>query len=133
MFVPHGEEVTAVDTLENRHREAMEVAAVDITYLRIGGEAEPECTGASRAGVQAKVENPLVGKRIGPPGDLGFDVIYEGRGEPHSDCVGEVMASATSAVTSERKKAPPGGSREGPFSSLRTDVPAIMRCVRGGT
>ncbi|WP_293787639.1 hypothetical protein [uncultured Aeromicrobium sp.] len=54
MFVPHGEEVTAVDTLENRHREAMEVAAVDITYLRIGGEAGPECTGASRAGVQAK-------------------------------------------------------------------------------
>ena len=88
--VPQGDEVTAVYTIENRERKEVEISSVEITFLRVEGGG-PECTGASRAGVQAKVENRLVGKRIDRESDYDFDVIYEGRDTPVPDCVGATI------------------------------------------
>lgn len=88
--VPQGQEVTAVYTIENRERKEVEISSVEITFLRVEGGG-PECTGASRAGVQAKVENRLVGKRIDRQSDYDFDVIYEGRDTPVPDCVGATI------------------------------------------
>ena len=88
--VPQGDEVTAVYTIENRERKEVEISSVEITFLRVEGGG-PECTGASRAGVQAKVENRLVGKRIDRQSDYDFDVIYEGRDTPVPDCVGATI------------------------------------------
>ncbi len=88
--VAQGDEVTAVYTIENREREEVEIASAEITFLRVEGGG-PECTGASRAGVQAKLENRLVGKRIDRLGEYDFDVIYEGRDTPVPDCVGATV------------------------------------------
>jgi len=85
--VPEGEEVTVLYTVENRERETMEVSSAEITFLRVEGGG-PECTGASRAGVTAKLENHLVGKRVERQSNLDFDVVYEGRDAPHADCAG---------------------------------------------
>ncbi|MCK5890951.1 hypothetical protein [Aeromicrobium sp.] len=88
--VPEGAEVTALYTVENREREEVEISSAEITFLRVEGGG-PECTGASRAGVQAKLENHLVGKRIDRQGEYDFDVIYEGRDTPVPDCVGATI------------------------------------------
>ncbi|WP_229054036.1 hypothetical protein [Aeromicrobium sp. Leaf350] len=94
--VPEGDEVTVVYTVENREREAVEISSIEIKSLRItGGGAE--CTGASRAGVVAKLENHLVGKRIEQRGELDVDVIYTGRDEPHPDCVGATIQADVDA------------------------------------
>ena len=88
--VPEGEEVTVLYTVENRERDEVEISSAEITFLRVEGGG-PECTGASRAGVQAKLENRLVGQRIDRQGEYDFDVIYEGRDTPVPDCVGATI------------------------------------------
>ncbi|MEG9225920.1 hypothetical protein [Aeromicrobium sp. Sec7.5] len=88
--VPEGEEVTVLYTVENREPEEVEISSAEITFLRVEGGG-PECTGASRAGVQAKLENYLVGKRIDREGEYDFDVIYEGRDTPVPDCEGATI------------------------------------------
>ncbi|GAA1730543.1 hypothetical protein [Aeromicrobium alkaliterrae] len=88
--VPEGDEVTVSYTVENREREAVKISTVEIKSLKMSGGG-PECTGASRAGIVAKVENHLVGKRIEQRSDLDFDVIYTGRDEPVPDCVGATV------------------------------------------
>lgn len=88
--VPEGEEVTVLYTVENRERDEVEISSAEITFLRVEGGG-PECTGASRAGVQAKLENHLVGKRIDRQGEYDFDVIYEGRDTPVPDCEGATI------------------------------------------
>lgn len=88
--VPEGEEVTVLYTVENRERDEVEISSAEITFLRVEGGG-PECTGASRAGVQAKLENHLVGKRIDRQGEYDFDVVYEGRDTPVPDCEGATI------------------------------------------
>ncbi len=88
--VPEGEEVTVLYTVENRERDEVEISSAEITFLRVEGGG-PECTGASRAGVQAKLENRLVGQRIDRQGEYDFDVIYEGRDTPVPDCEGATI------------------------------------------
>lgn len=88
--VPFGAEVTAIYAVENRTDEAVEISSAEITYLRVeGGGAE--CTGASRAGVQAKLENHLIGSRIERRGVYEFEVIFTGRDQPVPDCVGATV------------------------------------------
>ncbi|NYF28099.1 hypothetical protein [Microbacterium sp. JAI119] len=87
--VAQGSEIVAVYPAENREDTAVEISAAEITYLRV--EGGPECTGASRAGVQAKLENHLVGKRIDRGSGYEFEVIYTGRDEPVPDCVGATI------------------------------------------
>ncbi len=88
--VLEGEEVTVLYTVENRERDEVEISSAEITFLRVEGGG-PECTGASRAGVQAKLENHLVGKRIDRQGEYDFDVVYEGRDTPVPDCEGATI------------------------------------------
>lgn len=88
--VPQGEEVTVLYTVENRERDEVEISSAEITFLRVEGGG-PECTGASRAGVQAKLESHLVGKRVDRQGEYDFDVIYEGRDAPVPDCEGATI------------------------------------------
>lgn len=85
--VPQGEEVISICTVENRTDEAVEISLAEITYLRVEGGG-PECAGASRAGVQANLENHLVGMRIERRGTYDFEVIFTGRGQPVPGCVG---------------------------------------------
>lgn len=85
--VPHGDDVTVIYSVENRTDEAVEISSAKVTYLRVEGGG-PECTGASRAGVQAKLENHLVGKRIDRRSGYDFEVIFTGRDQPVPDCVG---------------------------------------------
>ncbi|WP_350353353.1 hypothetical protein ABS642_10805 [Microbacterium sp. A8/3-1] len=88
--VPHGDEVTVIYSVENRTDEAVEISSAEITYVRVEGGG-PECTGASRAGVQAKLENHLVGTRIERRGVYDFDVIFTGRDRPVPDCLGATI------------------------------------------
>lgn len=90
VVVPHGDVVTAVYSTENRSDDAVEISSAEITYLRVEGGG-PECTGASRAGVQAKLENHLVGRRIERRGVYDFEVIFTGRDQPVPDCVGATV------------------------------------------
>lgn len=87
VVVPHGSDVVALYLAENRRDIAVEISSAKVTYLRVEGGG-PECTGASRAGVQAKLENHLVGKRIARNSGYQFEVIFTGRDEPVPDCVG---------------------------------------------
>lgn len=88
--VPQGSDVVAVYLAENREDTAVEISSAEITYLRVEGGG-PECTGAGRAGVQAKLENHLVGKRIDRRSGYEFEVTYTGRDEPVPDCVGATI------------------------------------------
>lgn len=88
--VPHGDVVTVVYAVENRTDDAVEISSAGITFVRVE-DGGPECTGASRAGVQANLENHLVGKRIERRDVYDFEVIFTGRDQPVPDCIGATV------------------------------------------
>lgn len=90
VVVPQGDEVTTTYSVENRTDEEVEISSAEITYLRVEGGG-PECTGASRAGVQAELENHLVGTRIERRDVHDFEVIFTGRDQPVPDCLGATV------------------------------------------